>query len=196
MLHGSAVAEAGRPLVKVNPRHARRFGEALGARATTDRADAVMLERMGLASQLEPRPVETKGLRDPNDLIAVRRALVNDRTAAKNRAKGIGLAILRRQNADRLKRIGTNTDTLVEVFTETRDHQIETRHLPVGKWTVFKPPNRRGCSTSGQYRKGGVVSCHSAGDALPFRVAAEEMSTVATRRHVVSPCNSLRRTTG
>ena len=34
------LAAADLPLVKVNPRHARRFCEALGARAKTDRADA------------------------------------------------------------------------------------------------------------------------------------------------------------
>jgi transposase len=41
------LAEAGYPLVKVNPRHTKRFGEALGTRAKTDRGDAAMLARMG-----------------------------------------------------------------------------------------------------------------------------------------------------
>lgn len=44
-----ALAEAGLPLCKVNPRQARRFAEATGKLAKTDRADALMLARMGLA---------------------------------------------------------------------------------------------------------------------------------------------------
>ena len=45
-----ALAEAGFALVKVNPRQARRFVEATGKLAKTDRADAAMLARMGAAS--------------------------------------------------------------------------------------------------------------------------------------------------
>ncbi|MEM7528457.1 MAG: transposase, partial [Pseudomonadota bacterium] len=61
------LAGADLPLVKVNPRHARRFCEALGARAKTDRADAAMLARMGGALGLEPRTEQTESLRDLND---------------------------------------------------------------------------------------------------------------------------------
>jgi len=96
------------PLVEVNPRHARRFCEALGTRAKTDRADAAMLARMGEALRLMPRAGRAENLRDLNDLLAARRALVKDRTAAKNRAKGITLPLLRRQNAARLKRIAAD----------------------------------------------------------------------------------------
>lgn len=42
-----ALFEAGHRPVKVNPRQARRFAQALGVRAKTDRADAGMLARMG-----------------------------------------------------------------------------------------------------------------------------------------------------
>ena len=102
------LAAADLPLVKVNPRHARRFCEALGARAKTDRADAAMLARMGAALALEPRSGQSESLRDLNDLLAARRALIKDRTAAKNRAKSLSLPLLRRQNAARLKRIDTD----------------------------------------------------------------------------------------
>jgi transposase len=72
----------------------------------------MMLARMGQALQLEPRPVGTKAPPDLTDLVAVRRALVKDRTPARNRAKGIGLAILRRQNADRLRRFDADLKTV------------------------------------------------------------------------------------
>jgi transposase len=49
-----AFEQAGRalPLVKLNPRRARRFAEATGTLAKTDRVDAAMLARM--AAMLKP----------------------------------------------------------------------------------------------------------------------------------------------
>ena len=48
-----ALAAAGLPFAKVNPRQARRFAEATGRLAKTDRVDAAMLARMG--ALLEPQ---------------------------------------------------------------------------------------------------------------------------------------------
>lgn len=100
-----ALAKAELDFIKVNPRHARRFAEALGAKAKTDRADAAMLARMAAALDLRPQTPRPEKLIRLNELITARRALVKDRTAAKNRAKTITLAILRRQNTARLKQI-------------------------------------------------------------------------------------------
>lgn len=100
-----ALDAAGHGVVKVNPRQAKRFGEALGVRAKTDRADAAMLARMGAALGLEPAPIRPKHLREINELVVARRALVKDRTATRNRAQGLSLPLLRRQNAARLRRI-------------------------------------------------------------------------------------------
>jgi transposase len=47
-----ALAERRPALVKVNPRRARRFAEAAGKLAKTDRCDALRLARAGAA--LEP----------------------------------------------------------------------------------------------------------------------------------------------
>src|SRR3984885_15874303 len=41
------LAKAGLPMVKVNPPQARRFAEASGPLAQTDRCDAALLARMG-----------------------------------------------------------------------------------------------------------------------------------------------------
>ena len=43
------------PWVKVNPCQARRFAQATGKLAKTDRCDALMLARMGAVLDLEPR---------------------------------------------------------------------------------------------------------------------------------------------
>jgi transposase len=99
------LADAGCPLVKVNPRQARRFAEANGKLAKTDRLDAAMLARMGALLELQPRPVRSCLLAELKDLHMARAALVKNRTAAKNRAKTLILPILRRHNSEQLRQI-------------------------------------------------------------------------------------------
>lgn len=99
------LAEAGAALVKVNPRQARRFAEATGKLAKTDRLDAAMLARMGALLELEARPSRSPVLNDLKDLHMAREALVKSRTAAKNRAKNLTLVILRRHNAEQLRQV-------------------------------------------------------------------------------------------
>lgn len=99
------LAASGCALVKVNPRQARRFAEATGRLAKTDRLDAAMLARMGALLDLEARPVRSPILNDLKDLHMAREALVKSRTAAKNRAKTLTLPILKRHNAEQLRQI-------------------------------------------------------------------------------------------
>ena len=99
------LADAGCALVKVNPRQARRFAEATGRLAKTDRLDAAVLARMGALLELEARPVRSPVLSDLKDLHMAREALVKNRTAARNRAKNLTLPILKRHNAEQLRQI-------------------------------------------------------------------------------------------
>ena len=99
------LADAGYRLVKVNPRQARRFAEATGKPAKTDRLDAAMLARMGALLELEPRPVRSPVLNTLKDLLMAREALMKSRTAAKNRAKTLTLSLLKRHNAAQLRQI-------------------------------------------------------------------------------------------
>ena len=112
------LAAEGYALVKVNPRQAKRFREALGARAKTDCADAAMLARMGSALAPDPRPVRPDILNKLNELVTARRALIKDRTVAKNRAKGLRLALLRRQNANRLAVLATERHPVITEHSE------------------------------------------------------------------------------
>lgn len=100
-----ALARKGIPMVKVNPRQARRFAEATGKLAKTDRLDAILLARMGAVLQLDARPAPAESIVELRQLHLAREALVKDRTAAKNRAKSLTITLLRRQNAERLKHI-------------------------------------------------------------------------------------------
>jgi transposase len=97
--------EAGFPLAKVNPRHARRFAEAVGTHAKTDAVDAGLLARFG--ALVEPRRVAPSSvtLQNMKDFLVARRALVKDRTAAQNRAHQHSLALLKTQAAERLNQI-------------------------------------------------------------------------------------------
>ena len=96
---------AGVPFAKVNPRQARRFAEATGKFAKTDRLDAAMLARMGALLQLPTRPPRSEIVLELKDLHLAREALVKDRTAARNRGKVLLLSLLKRQNAQRLDQI-------------------------------------------------------------------------------------------
>lgn len=99
------LADTGFALVKVNPRQARHFAEATGKLAKTDRLDAAMLARMGAVLDIEARPVHDAVFNGLKDLHVAREALVKSRTAARNRAKNLTLAILKRQNAEQLRQI-------------------------------------------------------------------------------------------
>src|SRR5271170_6776977 len=100
-----ALGASGVPFVKVNPRQARRFAEAIGKLAKTDRLDAAMLARMGAMLELKTRPRRSEALLELKQLHLAREALVKDRTAAKNRGKVLAAPLLKRQNAQRLEQI-------------------------------------------------------------------------------------------
>jgi transposase len=100
-----ALAAAGFALVKVNPRQARRFAEATGKLAKTDRLDAAMLARMGSLLDLQARPVADDSLCELKELNMARQALIKDRTAARNRARTLTLTLLKRHNTQRLRQI-------------------------------------------------------------------------------------------
>ena len=93
-----ALDDAGLPSAKVNPRQARRFAEAAGKLVKTDRADAATLARMGEVLDLPPRPCVSQTIAELKELHLARAALLEDRTAAKNRAKAITLPLLEKQN--------------------------------------------------------------------------------------------------
>jgi len=100
-----ALSGAGLAMVKVNPRQARRFAQAIGQLAKTDRLDAALLAHMGAVLKIAPRPVKSQALRDLKELIIAREALIKDRTAAKNRAKHLTLSEPIKQTKRRLKQI-------------------------------------------------------------------------------------------
>jgi transposase len=106
------LAEAGLPMVKVNPRQARRFAEATGKLAKTDRCDAALLARMGSALTLEPRPVVSQTIDEMKELLNARDALIKDRVAALNRQKIVLSPLLKRQLVHRLRQIDAQIEAI------------------------------------------------------------------------------------
>ena len=95
--HGAlarALERAGRRYCKVNPRRARRFAQAAGRLAKTDRIDAVMLARMGQALALAPEAPRGDVQGDINALSSARLALVKDRNAVMARHATTGHALV------------------------------------------------------------------------------------------------------
>jgi transposase len=125
-----ALAAAALPVAKVNPRQARRFAEAIGRRAKTDRVDAAMLARFGALLKPEPDAPPSERLGQLKELVLARRALIKDRTAAKNRSKHLGVALLKRQNAQRLHQTETQLAAIDKAIDSliASDHALQQRH--------------------------------------------------------------------
>jgi transposase len=104
-LFQQAMVEVGLPWVKVNPCQARRFAQATGKLAKTDRCDALMLARMGAVLDLETRAPASKTVEVMRELVNARDALIKDRVAALNRQAIAVSPLIKRQLAQRLRQI-------------------------------------------------------------------------------------------
>ena len=81
----SRLAAMGLPIVVVNPRRVRSFGEGVGFLAKTDAIDARLLALFGEKAEPEIRPILQGRDRLLADLVARRRQLVGMLVAEKNR---------------------------------------------------------------------------------------------------------------
>jgi len=120
------------PFVKVNPKQARRFAQASGKLAKTDRVDCEMLAKMGVALQLVPKPTSTESLYDLRELLTARRALIKDRTAAKTRLATSTVPLVRCQLTKRLRHIESDISHIDAVMLAlARQDQIMATSLDV-----------------------------------------------------------------
>ena len=126
------LAAAGHDMVKVNPKRARRFAQAIGQEAKSDRIDAVMLARMGVLLGLEGRPVPSEAMKDLQELYAARLALVRDRTACRNRMHGARHGLVRRQLRARERQIEAQHDAVdAEMRKRVDDDDDLSRRLTI-----------------------------------------------------------------
>jgi transposase len=95
----AALAADGLPVVVVNPRQVRDFAKALGILAKTDRLDAQVLARFGLATTPEVRPLPDEARQALAEVVTRRRQLVEMITMERNRTLRTTAAMRRRIEA-------------------------------------------------------------------------------------------------
>ncbi len=121
------------PFVKVNPKQARRFAQASGKLAKTDRVDSEMLAKMAAALQLRPKPVQAENLYDLRELLAARRAMIKDRTAAKTRRATSTVELIKAQLDKRLRHIAADIDKIdaqmLELVSKDQNMAKRMEHL-------------------------------------------------------------------
>ncbi|MBS87450.1 MULTISPECIES: IS110 family transposase [Sphingobium] len=132
------------PCVKLNPERARRFAQATGTLAKTDRIDAALLARMAATLQPPIRPARSAQQALLAELVNARDGLVRDRTALKNREKNLTVALLKRHCKQRLEQIARHLEALDAEIAAiiaadadlARRHQILTSIDGVGTLTA------------------------------------------------------------
>ena len=106
------------PFAKVNPRQARRFAEATGRLAKTDRVDAVMLAKMGSILDVPAQEPKSENINILRELLTARRALTKDNAAAKTRAQTTVHAVLKIQIKARQKQITLQLKQIDKIIAE------------------------------------------------------------------------------
>jgi transposase len=108
------LAAAGIAMIKVNPRQARRFAQAIGRLAKTDRADAAMLARLGATLNLKALPPTSEMLHDLKELRVAREGRMKDRIALIVRLQHASLALIKHQLRLSIRQVETH---LAEIDT-------------------------------------------------------------------------------
>ena len=120
------------PLVKVNPFQARRFAEARGARAKTDRADAVSLAAMGKAFELHAPPPRSTSQRLLRDLHTARSRTMCERVRLLSRASQLDVPLLQRQAQELIEHVERQIVELdAEIAALIAEDQEENRKLEI-----------------------------------------------------------------
>lgn len=115
------LANASVPFAKVNPKQARRFAQAIGKLTKTDRVDAAMLAKMGAVLDLSPRAHVSQTSHDMRELIAPRRALVKDQSAARTRLWTASMTSVQAILKRRLKQIAKDIKQIDEGLHDLSD---------------------------------------------------------------------------
>jgi len=118
-----ALAKAGIAYTLVNPWQARRFAEATGKRAKTDKVDAQMLALMGQALQLNPTTIRDDVIEMLGEYELLRLAMVQLRTACKNREKILTNKTFKNLVAKQIRQINKDLTNLeAKALSEVRTH--------------------------------------------------------------------------
>ncbi|MBW3245413.1 transposase [Epibacterium sp. DP7N7-1] len=104
--------------MKVNPKQARRFAQAIGRLAKTDSVDAHMLARMGIALDLSTQQAAGEDMHDLRELLTARRATVKDRVTANTRLATAQNPLVQEQLCRRIEDIGVDVKALDDAIAQ------------------------------------------------------------------------------
>ncbi len=113
-----ALVNAGIPASKVNPLHARRFAEATGRLAKTDKIDARMLGEMGAVVELRCIGPENEGVDLLKELHSARRGLKADLNKQGNRKASLTIKRLRALCDQRIRQIEKQISVVEEEISK------------------------------------------------------------------------------
>ncbi len=192
------------PLVKVNPLQARRFAQARGQRAKTDKVDARMLAQMGVALSLEPDAPKAQDFHILKELQVARGGLIKDRTRVKNQIHQQSQPLTRQLSQERLEQIEAQIKELDAAIQaqiaqdETRARKLEILQSIPGIGSVVAATILTFCPEIGTLRNKATASlaglapfsqqsgnwrgkAHISGGRKPLRDALYMPALVATR---------------
>lgn len=117
------------PYSKVNPRQARRFAEATGKIAKTDKVDAAILARMGAILELEPQAPKAEYLNILREMMTARRGLIKDRVTVRTRMQTTTQKLLKRHLKERLAQVEKHLQQIDQAIRAmiTEDDQLTAR---------------------------------------------------------------------
>lgn len=129
-----AAATVGLPVALVNPRRTRRFAQALGILAKTDRIDAKVLSRF--AEQIRPSVRPPRQPTELSELAARRRQLIGMIVSEKNRLR-LASSLTRREIRSlirilegRVERLDAKMDLVIDQDEELSRQRDLLRHVP------------------------------------------------------------------
>lgn len=136
-LAAASLAEAGLPVVVINPAQLRHYAKAVGTRAKTDSIDARMIALFIAATEPEPRALVDEQTVALAELMARRRQLVGMLVAEKNRLGRlppgkVRLSVVRIIAAlnDELAKLDSDLGDLIELSPVWRDKQNLLASVP------------------------------------------------------------------
>lgn len=136
-LAAATLAEAGLPVVVINPAQVRHYAKAVGTRAKTDSLDARMIALFIAATEPEPRALVDEQTAALAELMARRRQLVGMLVAEKNRLGRLPpgkarLSVVRIIAAltDELAKLDSDLGGLIEQSPVWRDKQDLLASVP------------------------------------------------------------------
>ena len=117
------------PYSKVNPRQARRFAEATGKIAKTDKVDAEILAKMGSILGLEPQAPKAEYLNILKEMMTARRGLIKDRVTVRTRMQTTTQKLLKRHLKERLAQVEKHLEQIDQAIMDliTKDAQLIAR---------------------------------------------------------------------